>query len=126
MESRGSTQKEKIGGVTLHYTWYPGEDLYSDGDVEDELLQIAKDYGKEDYDQVIAQKKSWPVLYHFSRIRQNIISWLPLTREDTVLEGGLRRPDGRPGRAGQERDLRGTLQETQPDQRLQKSGDGER
>ncbi len=88
MESRGSTEKEKIGGVTLHYTWYPGEDLYSDGDVEDELLQIAKDYGKEDYDQVIAQKKSWPVLYHFSRIRQNIISWLPLTREDTVLEIG--------------------------------------
>ena len=29
---------EKIGGITLNYTYYPGEDLYSDGDVEDELL----------------------------------------------------------------------------------------
>ena len=34
--------QEKIGNVTLDYEYYPGEDLYSDGPVEEELLEIAK------------------------------------------------------------------------------------
>ena len=29
--------QEKIGNVTLDYEYYPGEDLYSDGPVEEEL-----------------------------------------------------------------------------------------
>lgn len=86
METKELT--EKIGGVTLHYKWYPEEDLYSDGDVEDELLSIARNHTEEEYNQVIAQKKSWPVLYHFSEIRQNIVSWLPITKEHAVLEIG--------------------------------------
>lgn len=88
MERKEAGTIEKIGGVTLDYTWYPGEDLYSDGDVEEELLQIARDYTEGEYDQVVAQRKSWPVLYHFSRVRQNIISWLPVTKEHEVLEIG--------------------------------------
>ncbi len=88
MERKEAGTIEKIGGVTLDYTWYPGEDLYSDGDVEEELLQIARDYTEGGYDQVVAQRKSWPVLYHFSRVRQNIISWLPVTKEHEVLEIG--------------------------------------
>lgn len=79
---------EKIGGITLNYTCYPGEDLYSDGDVEDELLEIAKNCSPKDYNRVIAEKKSWPVLYHFSEIRENIISWLPVSKEHKVLEIG--------------------------------------
>ncbi len=88
MERKEAGTIEKIGGVTLDYTWYPGEDLYSDGEVEEELLQIARDYTEGEYDQVVAQRKSWPVLYHFSRVRQNIISWLPVTKEHEVLEIG--------------------------------------
>lgn len=88
MERKEAGTIEKIGGVTLDYTWYPGENLYSDGDVEEELLQIARDYTEGEYDQVVAQRKSWPVLYHFSRVRQNIISWLPVTKEHEVLEIG--------------------------------------
>lgn len=88
MERKEAGTIEKIGGVTLDYTWYPGEDLYSDGEVEEELLQIARDYTEGGYDQVVAQRKSWPVLYHFSRVRQNIISWLPVTKEHEVLEIG--------------------------------------
>lgn len=38
--------QEKIGKVTLDYEFYPGEDLYSDGPVEKELLEIAKTMGK--------------------------------------------------------------------------------
>lgn len=80
--------QEKIGNVILNYSWYPGEDLYSDGAVEDELLEIAQKYEEEELNQVIAERESWPVLYHFSHIRQNIVEWLPITGDDEVLEIG--------------------------------------
>lgn len=80
--------QEKIGNVILDYEYYPGEDLYSDGPVEEELLEIAKSYTEEELNQVIAEKNSWPVLYHFSHIRQNILEWIPITKTDKVLEIG--------------------------------------
>lgn len=80
--------KETIGKINLDYTFYPGEDLYSDGAVEDELLSIAKEYDHSQWNQVIAERKSWPILYHFSHVRQNIVSWLPISPEDRVLEIG--------------------------------------
>ncbi len=95
--SKESETTEKIGGVTLNYEWYPGADQYSDGEIEEELLRIAKECPKDTYNQVIVQKgleqnnfsaKGWPILYHFSEIRQNIVSWMPITKEQTVLEIG--------------------------------------
>ena len=80
--------QEKIGKVLLDYESYPGKDLYSDGDIEDELLSIAKDYGEEEFDRVVAEKKSWPVLYHFSHVRTNILQWIPMTGQEEVLEIG--------------------------------------
>ena len=38
---------EKIGNVILDDTYYPGEDLYCDGIIEDEILDIVKN--EEDY-----------------------------------------------------------------------------
>ena len=83
-----SEQVEMIGSVKLILDDYPGTDLYSDGEVEDELLAIAKDTKKEDYENVIAQRKSWPVLYHFSPIRENILAWYPFRGDEKVLEIG--------------------------------------
>lgn len=79
---------EKIGNVELDYTYYPGEDLYSDGPIEEVLLEIAKNYREEELNQVIAERKDWSVLYHFSHVRQNILEWLPIGKEDHVLEIG--------------------------------------
>ena len=56
---------EKIGKAVLDDTCYPGQDLYSDGAIEDEMLEIARTYPKEQWNQVIAERKSWPILYHF-------------------------------------------------------------
>ena len=53
--------QEKIGKVTLDYEFYPGEDLYSDGPVEEELLEIARSYGEEELNRVIAEKNSCAV-----------------------------------------------------------------
>ena len=33
---------EKIGQVVLDDTHYPGKDLYTDGAIEDEMLEIAR------------------------------------------------------------------------------------
>ena len=79
---------EKIGNVELDYTYYPGEDLYSDGPIEEVLMEIAKNYREEELNQVIAERKDWSVLYHFSHVRQNILEWLPIGKEDHVLEIG--------------------------------------
>lgn len=79
---------EKIGQVILDDTLYPGKDLYTDGVIEDEMLQIAKEHTEKEWNQVIAESKSWPILYHFSHIRENILSWIPFTGEEKVLEIG--------------------------------------
>ncbi|MBU5481066.1 methyltransferase [Blautia sp. MSJ-19] len=79
---------EKIGQVILDDTYYPGQDLYTDGAIEDEMLEIARTYPEEQWNQVIAERKSWPILYHYSHIRENILSWLPFTGRESVLEIG--------------------------------------
>ena len=78
----------QTGNVELDLTWYSGKDLYSDGDVEDELLKIAQDISQEQYNEVIGAKKSWPVFYHFSHLRENILTWVPFTGREKVLEIG--------------------------------------
>ena len=79
---------EQIGKVTVNYQYYEGQDFYSDGDVEDEILQIVKEHQEEEYNQIIAERKSWPILYHLSHIRGNILQSMPIGKEDEVLEIG--------------------------------------
>ncbi len=80
--------EEFVGKVKLDYSLYPGQDYYSDGDVEDELLQIVTDYSEEEYEDVIRNRKSWPITYHLSKKRQNIIEWIPFQKDMKVLEIG--------------------------------------
>ncbi len=79
---------ETIGNVKLYMDLYPGEDLYSDGAVEDELLEIAKSFAPEDFDRVVAERRSWPVMYHFSSIRKQILDWYPDLTGKRILEIG--------------------------------------
>ena len=82
------TNREEIGRIKLDLTHYPGEDYYCDGDVEDELLDIARNYAEVEYQRIIEEKKSWPILYHLSAQRENIVEWLPITKNMKVLEVG--------------------------------------
>lgn len=79
---------ETIGKITLDLSKYPGEDFYCDGAVEDELLQIARDFSPVEYGRIIEERKSWPILYHLSPLRENIVDFIPFTKEDKVLEVG--------------------------------------
>lgn len=79
---------EQIGKVTLNLSHYGGEDLYSDGKVEDELLEIVKNCAETEYQRVIEERASWPVLYHLSPLRENIVDWIPMKADAKVLEIG--------------------------------------
>lgn len=79
---------EKIGNFTLNLKHYEGQDRYSDGDVEDELLAIARDLSSVEYPKKIEERGSWPLLYHLSYLRENIVDWLPIQKTDKVLEVG--------------------------------------
>lgn len=79
---------EQIGKIKLDLTFYPGEDFYCDGQVEDELLEITKNYAEIEYPRIIEERASWPVLYHLSRQRENVVDWIPMRGNEKVLEIG--------------------------------------
>lgn len=79
---------DEIGKVKLDYSKYPGEDFYCDGTVEDEMLDIVKKYSPVEYAKVIEERRSWPILYHLSVLRENIVDWIPMRKTDKVLEVG--------------------------------------
>ena len=79
---------EEIGRVKLNYSKYSGEDLYCDGAAEDELLNIVKNMSHVEYARAVESRKSWPVLYHLSPLRENIVDWIPMKKSDKVLEVG--------------------------------------
>jgi len=70
----------------LNLNFYSGSDYYSDGDIEDELLDIVTN--NDDYSEIIANDNRWPILYHLSPIRQNIINWYPFKENASCLEVG--------------------------------------
>lgn len=78
---------EKIGGVTLNYEYYSGQDLYSDGDtVEEKILSIVKK--ESGYEYVNDSYGEWAVMYHLSRQRENIVEPMDIRETDEVLEIG--------------------------------------
>ena len=66
--------------------YYNNEDLYSDGDIENEMLRLA------DMDDVMEHinptETDFAVLYHFSPVRENILNWYPFKEDATILEIG--------------------------------------
>lgn len=79
---------EEIGKIKLDYSKYSGKDLYCDGAVEDELLNIVKNMSPVEYAGALEERKSWPILYHLSPLRENIVEWIPVKKSDKVLEVG--------------------------------------
>ena len=73
-------------GARLNLDYYSGKDYYSDGDIEDTLLDIVRTHNT--FDEVLAHDKRWPILYHLSSIRENIINWFPFRENASCLEIG--------------------------------------
>ncbi len=68
----------------LNLDYYSGKDLYSDGDIENEILEIVKE-GK--WSENAADVK-FPVLYHLTAVRENILNWYPFKKDGSCLEIG--------------------------------------
>ena len=82
---------EQIGKVKLDLSFYPGEDFYCDGTVEDEILDIGKKkIIRRRNTRKIEEKRSWPVFHaYLSRLQwENIGVWLPMDKNTKVLEVG--------------------------------------
>lgn len=66
--------------------YYSGKNLYSDGSVEDVIMDIVKT-GQE-YTNYVDCEDYYPIMYHLSPERENILNWYPLKKTDAVLEIG--------------------------------------
>ena len=77
--------KEKVGNVVLDYSFYKGEDRYTDGEIEDVILEA---FRKGSSGQLLRSSNQWPVLYHLSDIRENLLEWYPFDQNGSLLEVG--------------------------------------
>lgn len=68
--------------------WYHNEDLYSDGDVEDQIISLIAQNEPEEYENAIIKNYSWPTYYHLNLFRKNILNWYPFKEDASVLEIG--------------------------------------
>ncbi len=79
-------QHETVGGVSLDYSFYSGDDNYSDGSVEDDLLDIVRH--NDNYELVLREHNEWPYLYHLSLLRHNLLEWYDFNPGASLLEVG--------------------------------------
>lgn len=77
--------QKQIGNIILDYTYYKGQDLYSDGVIEDTLLDIVKNSKQKD---ILYSSSQWPILYHLSDMRENLLEWYSFRADATILEIG--------------------------------------
>ena len=78
--------EEYINNVKLNLDFYKGTDEYSDGDIEDELLEIVQ--REDDLEEFLTTDDRWPVLYHLSKIRHNLLEWYDFDEGASLLEIG--------------------------------------
>lgn len=74
--------------MKVNYDYYKGEDLYSDGEVEKEILEYVKNTPINKYNDVFLNDMRWPVFYHLTSIRQNMLNWYPFKNNSDILEIG--------------------------------------
>lgn len=70
----------------LNLKYYQGVDLYSDGKDEDYLLTKIKE--NKTLSDIPKSEITWPVFYHLSPVRENILNWYPFKTNANLLEIG--------------------------------------
>ncbi len=73
--------------ATLNLEHYRGPDAYSEGAVEDELLEIVRGR-REEIPALLDRDRRWPILYHLSPARRALLEWYPFAPGARVLEIG--------------------------------------
>ena len=78
----------KVSNMKLNLDFYNGKDSYSDGKIEDKIIKYIKTNQASDFNDIIVKDKSWPVFYHLSSLRENVINWYPFKENSSILEVG--------------------------------------
>ena len=76
---------KEIGNVVINYKFYDSKMHYSDGDIEDVLLDAARNNMMHE---LLQSSNNWAVLYHCSDIRENLLEWYPFKKDASLLEIG--------------------------------------
>ncbi len=74
--------------MKINYDFYTGKDEYCDGDIEKEILNYMDEYDEKDFTKVFEKDIRWPVFYHLTSLRKNILNWYPFKENAEVLEIG--------------------------------------
>lgn len=74
--------------MKFNLDFYKGSDLYSDGNIEKEILDYTEKYAESEFDRIFENDIRWPVFYHLTEIRKNILNWYPMKKDASVLEIG--------------------------------------
>lgn len=74
--------------MKFNLDFYNGSDLYSDGSIENEILEYTEKFQESDFDKIFENDIRWPIFYHLTDIRKNIINWYPIPKNASVLEIG--------------------------------------
>lgn len=70
----------------INMDYYRGNDSYSDGIVEDEILDLLNQ--NIDIDKLIREETRWEILYHLSPFRRNLLEWMDFDKFSSALEVG--------------------------------------
>ena len=70
----------------FNLTYYKDEDRYSDGNIEEVMLDMAK--RGISYEELPREDVSFPIIYHFSAMRENILNWYPFKEDASILDIG--------------------------------------
>ena len=70
----------------INLKFYKGSDLYCDGAIEDEILALVQ--GQTPVLEILKERTDWPILYHLSDMRENLLEWYPFKEHAKTLEIG--------------------------------------
>ena len=74
----------------LNLEYVNSTDAYSDGESELELLKLFQESSniQDDIESILLGNPSWPLLYHLSPTRRNLLNWYPFNKHSSLLEIG--------------------------------------
>ncbi len=82
------SKEEYIGKVKIDLSYYSEKNDTSDIVGIDDLLSIVANHDGDSFDDVIKENNNWMILYNLSPYRENLISWLSIKNNSTILEIG--------------------------------------
>lgn len=68
--------------------WYKDKDSYSEGEVEDLIINLIAENEPEQYSKAIYDNFGWSTYYHLTHLRKNVLNWYPFKTEGSILEIG--------------------------------------